>query len=98
MNNRTGWEDGLESNDVVAEIKGGGYFFANHQHNDAGALQIYHRGIQVGDLGLYRFYGTPYDMNFNKRSISHSMMLAVDPNEKFGSVPSNRSEEHTSEL
>lgn len=89
MINRTGWEDGLESNDVVAEIKGGGYFFANHQHNDAGALQIYHRGIQVGDLGLYRFYGTPYDMNFNKRSISHSMMLAVDPNEKFGSLPSN---------
>src|SRR5690606_30386129 len=89
MINRTGWEDGLNSNNVVAEIKGGGYFFANHQHSDAGALQIYHRGIQVGDLGLYKFYGTPYDMNFTKRSVSHSMMLALDPAEKFGNLPSN---------
>ena len=43
---------------------------------------------RLGDLGQYHFYGTPYDANFNKRSISHSMMLAVDPDEKF-SIPSN---------
>ncbi|HEY0770442.1 MAG TPA: hypothetical protein VGD31_08900, partial [Sphingobacteriaceae bacterium] len=51
--------------------------------SDAGALQIYHHGIQVGDIGLYLSYGSPYDYNFNKRSISHSMMLARDPNEKL---------------
>ncbi|HMR17773.1 MAG TPA: hypothetical protein PKA53_00615 [Sphingobacterium sp.] len=89
MINRTGWQDSLQSNNIVAEIKGGGYYFANHQHNDAGALQIYHKGFQVADLGLYRFYGTPYDLNFTKRSVSHSMMLAVDPNEKIGNLPSN---------
>src|SRR5690606_14063040 len=33
---RTGWDISLESNDVVAEIKGGGYLFGNHQHSDAG--------------------------------------------------------------
>jgi len=89
MVNRTGWEDGANSNNVVAEIKGGGYFFSNHQHNDVGALQVYHRGFQVADLGQYKFYGTPYDMNFTKRSISHSMMLALDSAEKIGNIPTN---------
>lgn len=78
---RTGWSTEKESGDVIAEIKGGGYHFGNHQHADAGALQIYHHGIQVGDLGLYLSYGSPYDFNFNKRSIAHSMMLVRDLNE-----------------
>ncbi len=86
---RTGWDISLDSNDVVAEIKGGGYHFGNHQQSDAGSLQIYYRGPQVVDLGLYKFYGTPYDMNFNKRSVAHSMMLAFDPNEKFLRVDVN---------
>ncbi|WP_437920089.1 hypothetical protein [Sphingobacterium sp. LRF_L2] len=78
---RTGWDQRPESSDVVAEIKGGGYHFGNHQHADAGALQLYYRGIQVGDLGLYLSYGPPYDFNFNKRSVAHSMMLVKDPKE-----------------
>ena len=86
---RTGWNIGMSSNDVVAEIKGGGYYFANHQHSDAGSIQVYYRGFQVADLGLYGFYGPPYDFNFHKRSISHSMMLARDPEEKFGNTESN---------
>ncbi len=86
---RTGWEVGTNSNDVVVEIKGGGYHFGNHQHADAGALQVYYRGLQIADLGQYRFYGTPYDVNFNKRSIAHSMMLVIDPAEKFLSTPAN---------
>jgi heparin/heparan-sulfate lyase len=86
---RTGWDFTDDSDDVVAEIKGGGYHAGNHQHSDAGSIQLYYRGFQFGDLGLYKFYGTPYDLNFNKRSISHSMMLAVDPNEKFLTSESN---------
>ncbi|WAC39453.1 hypothetical protein [Pedobacter sp. SL55] len=78
---RTGWEEKRSSGNVVVELKGGGFHFGNHQHADAGALQIYHRGIQVGDLGLYLSYGSPYDFNFNKRSVSHSMMLVRDPKE-----------------
>lgn len=78
---RTGWDNTETSKDVVAEIKGGGYIFGNHQQADAGSLQIYHHGIQVGDIGLYLSYGTSYDFNFNKRSIAHSMMLAIDPQE-----------------
>ncbi|MFA4869013.1 MAG: hypothetical protein WC623_12480 [Pedobacter sp.] len=86
---RTGWNIGQNSSDVVAEIKGGGYIFGNHQHSDAGSVQLYYRGFQFGDLGLYKFYGTPYDLNFNKRSVAHSMMLAVDPSEKFLTSESN---------
>lgn len=80
---RTGWNMGENSNDVVAEIKGGGYHFGNHQHADAGALQIYYRGNQICDLGIYSSYGIPYDFNFNKRSVAHSMMLVKDPNEEL---------------
>ncbi len=80
---RTGWENNLKSNNVIAEIKGGGYNFGNHQHADAGALQIFYRGMQVGDLGLYLSYGSAYDLDFNKRSVAHSTMLVRDPREQL---------------
>ncbi|ADY51260.1 heparinase II/III family protein [Pseudopedobacter saltans DSM 12145] len=86
---RTGWNMGNTSNDVVAEIKGGGYHFGNHQHADAGAMQLYYRGLQFGDIGVYKFYGTPYDYNVSKRSVAHSMMLALDPKEKFDRTDGN---------
>jgi len=79
---RTGWNMDPKSTDVVVMMTGGGYNFGNHQHADAGSFQIYAGGVQVADLGQYVFYGTPYDMNFNKRSVAHSMMLAFDPHEK----------------
>lgn len=80
---RTGWDMEKGSDDVIAEIKGGGYHFGGHQHADAGSMQLYYRGFQLGDIGLYGFYGTPYDLGFNKRSASHSMMLVHDPSEQF---------------
>ncbi|MGI5817302.1 MAG: discoidin domain-containing protein [Armatimonadota bacterium] len=86
---RTGWNMGANTSDVVVEMKGGGYHFGNHQHSDAGSFQIYYRGLQAVDLGQYHFYGTPYDMNFCKRSIAHSMLLVVDPEESFRGTTSN---------
>jgi heparin/heparan-sulfate lyase len=86
---RTGWNFGDDADDVIVECKGGGCHFGNHQHADAGAFQIYYRGMLAGDIGVYKFYGTPYDYNFAKRSIAHSMMLAVDPEEKFLNTPAN---------
>ncbi len=79
---RTGWNMSENTSDVIVDIKGGGYFFANHQHADAGSFQIFYKGKQVVDLGQYHYYGTPYDINFNKRSIAHSMLLVVDPDEE----------------
>ncbi|NUQ61446.1 MAG: hypothetical protein HUU20_03095, partial [Pirellulales bacterium] len=86
---RTGWNLDPGAPDVVVEMKGGGYHFGNHQHADAGSFQIYYRGLQAVDLGQYHFYGTPYDSNFCKRSISHSIMLVVDPEERFAGTISN---------
>lgn len=86
---RTGWNFGANTSDVVVEMKGGGYHFGNHQHSDAGSFQIYYRGLQAVDLGQYHFYGTPYDYNFCKRSIAHSMLLVVDPEETFPGTTSN---------
>ncbi|RHJ92171.1 hypothetical protein DW095_09005 [Bacteroides sp. AM07-16] len=80
---RTGWNMDKTSNDVVAEIRGGGYHFGNHQHANAGSFQIYYRGPQIVNLGIYMAYGTPYDFNFYKRSVSHNMMLVKDPDEKL---------------
>ena len=82
-------EHGPDSSDVVAEVKGGGYHFGNHQHADAGSFQIYYRGLQAAKLAQYKFYGTPYDMNFAKRSIAQNMMLVLDPQEKFGRALAN---------
>jgi heparin/heparan-sulfate lyase len=86
---RTGWNMGRNAGDVVVEMKGGGYNFGNHQHADAGSFQIYYRGLQAVDLGQYRFYGTPYDSNFCKRSVPHSMLLVVDPEETFRGTTTN---------
>lgn len=80
---RTGWDMAENSNDVAAEIRGGGYHFGNHQHSDAGSFQIYYRGEQVFNVGIYRAYGTPYDFNFYKRSVAHNTILVKDPDEKL---------------
>ena len=86
---RTGWRIGPYSDDVAMEIKGGGYHFGNHQHADAGAFQIFYRGNLVTRLGQYHYYGTPYDMNFAKRSVAQSMVLVRDPAERFLWTQSN---------
>lgn len=80
---RTGWDIGATSSDVMVEMKGGDTHFGNHQHADAGAFQIFYRGELATDLGMYGFYGTLYDMGYNKRSIAHNVMLAYDPTEVF---------------
>ena len=78
---RTGWNS---LDDVVVEIKGGGYRNGGHQHSDVGAIQLYYRGFLFGDIGMYLYAGTPFDESFNRRSVAHSMMLVKDPNETFG--------------
>lgn len=80
---RTGWTMGRDSDVAVVEMKGAGHQFNNHAHLDAGAFQIYYRGHLAIDTGAYPKYGTPFDWGFNKRSISHNVMLAYDPDEKF---------------
>lgn len=80
---RTGWDLSEESKDVFFDIRGGGYSFGNHQHSDAGSFQLFCRGRIITNVGIYMAYGTPYDYNFNKRSISHNTVLVMDPDEEL---------------
>jgi heparin/heparan-sulfate lyase len=80
---RSGWDE----NSVIAEMKVNVYNFGNHQHLDAGSFQIYYKGALAIDSGLYEGasggYGSPHDMNYNKRTIAHNSLLILDPAEKF---------------
>ena len=76
---RSGWDE----NAVIAEMKVNIYNFVNHQHADAGAFQIYHKGPLAVDTGVYHGYGTKHHSNYHKRTIAHNSLLVYDPAEKF---------------
>ncbi|MGC1243681.1 MAG: heparin/heparin-sulfate lyase HepB [Chryseosolibacter sp.] len=84
---RTGWEEGLEANTVVAEMKVGVQNFANHQHLDAGSFQVYYKGPLAAESGIYEggngAYGSDHFKNYYQRTIAHNSMLVFDPNEQF---------------
>lgn len=91
---RTGWEDGVQSPAVVAEMKVGEWYFANHHHLDAGHFQLYYKGILASDSGIYEGrtrgsgeegdtdYGTKHDGGYHKRTIAHNTITVYDPDEK----------------
>lgn len=85
---RTGWDvnaaSPAQSNDVVAMMKIGERWGANHHHLDAGNFQLYYKGILASESGYYESYGTLHDQNYNKASIAHNVLTIYDPNEKFG--------------
>jgi hypothetical protein len=80
---RTGWD----ADSVIAEMKVNVYNFANHQHLDAGAFQIYHKGPLAIDSGLYEGrqggYNSPHHANYYIRTIAHNSLLIFDPDERF---------------
>jgi hypothetical protein len=94
---------------AFAEMKVNEYNFANHQHLDAGAFQIYYQGALAIDSGLYSGssgqYGSPHCQNYYWRTIAHNSLLVYDPQETFGKsgygndggqrLPGGRSEPRT---
>ena len=80
---RTGWDE----NSVIAEMKINEYNFTNHQHLDAGAFQIYYRGILATESGIYEgsdgAYGSSHGKNYYWRTIAHNSLLVYDPQEQF---------------
>jgi heparin/heparan-sulfate lyase len=104
---RTGWDE----NAAIAEMKVNVYNFANHQHLDAGAFQLYCRGALAVDSGLYTGssgkYGSPHCRNYYWRTIAHNALLVYDPDEVFKGdygndggqrLPNGRSEPKTLEV
>lgn len=86
---RTGWDRGVDTNDVVCEMKIGGVYQANHQHYDAGHFQIYYKGILASDSGVYQGLdnsadegGTSYNSAHRKqymiRTIAHNSVLVYN--------------------
>ena len=75
MTARTGWSMGLDSPDAVAMMNIGEIWGANHDHVDAGNFQIYYKGILASESGYYETYNSPHDLNYNKESVAHNVML-----------------------
>ncbi|CAI6080688.1 stalk domain-containing protein [Cohnella sp. JJ-181] len=86
---RTGWDDGPDSKSVVAVMNIGERTQTNHQHVDAGAFSMYYKGYLAIDSGIYNGepfpngtpdeYGQPHDLNYNKQSVAHNVVLIEDP-------------------
>jgi heparin/heparan-sulfate lyase len=87
MVSRTSWDEGIASNTAIAQFKIGEYNFANHSHLDAGSFQFYYKGALATESGVYEGntggYGSSHDINYNKRSIAHNILVVEDPNETF---------------
>lgn len=84
---RTGWDDGLTSNTVVAEMKIAEQYFGGHQHSDAGSFQIYYKGPLTIDSGIYEgtegSFGSSHHRNYYQRTIAHNCILVNNPSEQF---------------
>jgi len=99
---RTGWDN----DSVICEMKVNEVNFTNHQHLDAGAFQIYHRGALAIDSGVYDSYGTEHGRNYYWRTVAHNGLLIHDPDETFRDwdndggqrLPNNRSEPRNLEV
>lgn len=78
---RTGWSDGYDSDDVLAFMKIGEVYGANHNHLDSGNFQIYYKGILASESGSYIAYGSDYDWAYHKATIAHNSLLIYDPDE-----------------
>ncbi len=81
---RTGYDVSPGSADVMALMKIGGLWTANHHHMDFGHFQLYYKGILASDSGAYIHYGSPHDMSYNKQTIAHNCILIFKPGETNG--------------
>ena len=95
----TNWKDGMDSNDAICELKINHYWHGGHQHLDAGAFQIYYKGLLANDDGYYQTwmevrcadrencgytgFGSTHQYNYTRRTIAHNCMLVYDPKERF---------------
>lgn len=99
---RTGWdvnpENPGEVDDVIAMMKIGERWGANHHHLDAGNFQLYYKGILASESGYYESYGTLHDQNYNKASIAHNVITVYNPEERLGSVRNSYTDREGNEI
>lgn len=96
MTARTGWNMGMDSNDMVVSMKLPERYYGGHQHLDAGNFTIYYKGALAIDSGMYQSaawtdengepvtkleFGSDHDVNYHKRTVAHNSMLIRKPGE-----------------
>ncbi len=80
---RTGWNKGLDSNDVIAFMNIKTEQPVNHMHPDAGTFQIFYKGLVNPDLGSYHQTYPPNFAGHNHQTLSKNGLLIHDPSEKI---------------
>lgn len=60
--------------------------FTAHQHLDLGHFLIYRGGELAADGGHYDDFGSPHDVNYHLRTIAHSTLLVLDPDENWPGI------------
>ena len=88
---RTGWDEGMNANTVVAEMKVAEYQFNEHQHLDAGGFQIYYKGGLANDTGYYQAaeYGTSESERFISNNGNTAYASAHDTNYQSRTIAHN---------
>ena len=60
--------------------------FTAHQHLDVGHFDIYKGGELAGDGGHYADFGDAHDVNYHLRTLAHSTLLVLDPEETWPNI------------
>lgn len=76
---RTGWDEGINSNAMVAFLSMPEKFFKGHMHYDSGGFQIYYKGKLALKSGVYNLFGSAHDYGYQKQSIASNCMLIQNP-------------------
>jgi hypothetical protein len=81
---RTGWDMGRDSPDMLVNMIIRRLNLNNHDHLDSGHFTVFYKEGLAVDSGIYQGvqggYGSPHDLNWNKRTISHNAVLLYDRN------------------
>ena len=78
---RSSWDDDA----TYFYLKAGDRFTA-HQHLDNGHFNIYKYEELATDGGHYDGFGTRHDVNYHLRTIAHSTITVLDPNETWTNI------------
>lgn len=81
---RTGWDMGTDSNDVIVKMGIQQVYLNNHQHQEAGAFQIYYKGILASDSGYYTLYNTTNRLYYSTSSIAHNTLSITSVSNRYG--------------
>ena len=102
---RTSWDEGIDSNTVVALLNLKTHYLMGHDHKDIGHFSLYYKGFLALDSGIYEGapftdsngnyitdvgYGNIHHRSYAKQSIAHNTVLVLDPNETLSESDASR--------